>query len=359
MIPFLDLKKNNSIYLEEIKNAVIKVVESGKYILGEEVEKFESNLSIYQGQETFVAGVGNGFDALQLIFLAYLELGILNEGDEIIVPANTFFASILSITKSKLKPIFVEPNIETYNLDFNLIEEKITEKTKAILVVHLYGRICWDTKLESIAKKYNLKIIEDNAQAIGASYNNIKSGNLGDVAAFSFYPGKNLGAMGDAGAVVSKDKHLMNLIAALRNYGSEKKYEFKYQGINSRLDEMQAAILNVKLKYLDKENQEKQNIASKYIENIKNSKIILPFNCNKYEHIWHLFTVRVEDREKFQKYLKQNQIETLVHYPIAPHKQICYKQFSNINLPITEKIHEEIVSLPLNNELNINILNQF
>ncbi|MBU2466963.1 MAG: DegT/DnrJ/EryC1/StrS family aminotransferase, partial [Bacteroidetes bacterium] len=269
MIKFLDLQKINAQYAAELKQAAAEVIDSGWYLLGERVKQFESNLSNYIGVKHAV-GVANGLDALRLILKAYIELGVMKEGDEIIVPANTYIATILAITDNHLKPVLVEPDINTYNLDLNLIEENITERTKAIMVVHLYGQVCWGIKLEELAKKYNLKIIEDNAQAIGAEWNGVKTGALGDAAGFSFYPGKNLGALGDAGAVTTNDDELAEVIRALGNYGSKVKYINDYQGLNSRLDELQAAFLDIKLKYLNAENQRRREIAQYYLDNISN-----------------------------------------------------------------------------------------
>ena len=273
------------------------------------------------------------------------------------------FNIIIAIIRSKIKPVLVEPDINTYNLDISLIEQHITPKTKAIMVVHLYGQVCWSIQLEEIAKKHKLKIIEDNAQAIGAEWNGIKTGNLGDAAGFSFYPGKNLGALGDAGAVTTKDSELAELIRALGNYGSNEKYKNDYQGLNSRMDEMQAAFLSIKLKYLDTENQQRREIAQYYLENITNPNIILPqiinsqssINNNK-SHVWHLFVIRSKNRDKLQKELLDKNIQTLIHYPIPPHKQKAYKEWNNFSFPITEKIHHEVLSLPISPIINSNDL---
>jgi len=369
MIKFLDLQKINAQYAIELKQAAAEVIDSGWYLLGERVKRFETNLANYIGVKHAI-GVANGLDALRLILKAYIELGFMKEGDEVIVPANTYIASILAITDNRLKPVLVEPDINTYNLDLDLIEEKITERTKAIMVVHLYGRVCWGAKLEELAKQYNLKIIEDNAQAIGAEWNGIKTGALGDTAGFSFYPGKNLGALGDAGAVTTNDDDLAEVVRALGNYGSKQKYVNEYQGLNSRLDELQAAFLDIKLKYLDAENQRRREIAQFYCENIKHPNIILPvitdfFNTehqtkNKKQktknterqtlnnsHVWHLFVIRHPQRDKLQKYLTENGIQTLIHYPIPPHKQFAYKSWNELKLTVTENIHNHILSLPI------------
>lgn len=347
MIKFLDLQKINLQYQEEIEAKLLETFRSGWYLLGDQVKSFEQNLAQYIGSSNAI-GVANGLDALRLILKAYLELGQLKVGDEVIVPANTYIASLLAITDNRLKPVFAEPNIETYNVDISKIEALITPKTKAIMVVHLYGQACWSEELETLAKKYNLKIIEDNAQAIGAEWKGIKTGNLGDSAGFSFYPGKNLGALGDAGAVTCKDNILAKTIRTLANYGSEEKYINKYQGLNSRLDEIQASVLDVKLKYIDADNEKRRKIAEQYITEISNPKIILPeLPKNSDEHVWHLFVLRTAKRDQLQKYLVENGIQTLIHYPIPPHKQKAYKYFNRLSFPITEKIHEEVLSLPI------------
>lgn len=350
-IDFLDLRKINIQYQKEIEEAILQVYRSGWYILGKEVENFESKLAKYCSVKN-VIGVANGLDALRLILKAYIELGILQEGDEIIVPANTYIASILAITDNRLKPILVEPDINTYNLDFEKIEERITSKTKVIMVVHLYGRVCWSEKLELIAKKYNLKIIEDNAQAIGAEWNGIKTGALGDAAGFSFYPGKNLGAIGDAGAVSTNDDELANVIRALRNYGSIRKYENIYQGLNSRLDEIQAAVLSVKLKFLNEENERRRKIAEFYFDNIKNNQIIIQKPpINRLSHVWHLYVIRTKKREELQIFLYENGIQSLIHYPIAPHKQKSYLPYNDNKLVFTENLQDEVLSLPISSVL--------
>lgn len=304
----------------------------------------------------YAIGVSNGLDALRLIFRAYIELGILQAGDEIIVPANTYIASILAITDNKLIPVFAEPSVDSYNLDLDKVESRITIKTKAILVVHLYGQTCWSSNLEGLSLKYNLKLIEDNAQAIGASFVNNrtirKTGSLGHASAFSFYPGKNLGALGDAGAVLTRDSELARVVRALSNYGSSEKYLNEFKGFNCRLDEIQAAILNVKLKYLDSENNYRNQIARMYLKGINNPLVSLPIVqvCDldsALTHVWHLFVVRCANRDAFQKYLMENGIQTLIHYPIPPHKQIAYKEFNDLSLPITEQLHNEVLSLPI------------
>lgn len=355
MIKFLDLQKINAQYAEELKQAAAEVIDSGWYLLGERVKRFETNLANYIGVKHAI-GVANGLDALRLILKAYIEMGLMKEGDEVIVPANTYIASILAITDNRLTPILVEPDINTYNLDLDLIEEKITERTKAIMVVHLYGQVCWGTKLDELAKKHNLKIIEDNAQAIGAEWNGVKTGALGDVAGFSFYPGKNLGALGDAGVVTTNDDELAEVVRALGNYGSRVKYVNEYQGLNSRLDELQAAFLDIKLKYLDAENRRREEIAEYYCEKINNPEIILPMAKDQppmaISHVWHLFVIRTQIRNKLQEYLTQKGIQTLIHYPTPPHKQVAYKHFSVLNFPITERIHSELLSLPISSVIS-------
>ena len=347
MIKFLDLQKINLQYQHEIETKLLETFRRGWYLLGDQVKSFEQNLAQYIDSSNAI-GVANGLDALRLIFKAYMELGQLKVGDEVIVPANTYIASLLAITDNRLKPVFAEPNIETYNLDISKIEALITPKTKAIMVVHLYGQVCWSKELETLAKKYNLKIIEDNAQSLGAVWKEIKTGNLGDAAGFSFYPGKNLGALGDAGAVTCKDSLLAKTIRTLANYGSEEKYINKYQGLNSRLDEIQAAVLDVKLKYIDSDNEKRQKIAERYIAQITNPKITLPqLPTDPKQNVWHLFVIRTAKRESLQKFLQENDIQTLIHYPIPPHKQKAYKYYNHLSFPNTEKIHEEVLSLPI------------
>lgn len=366
MIKFLDLQKVNLQYQKEIETRLLETFRSGWYLLGSEVNKFEKNLAQYNNSPNAI-GVANGLDALRLIFKAYQELGQIKVGDEVIVPANTYIASLLAITDNRLKPVFAEPSDDHFNLDLEKIEALITPKTKAIMVVHLYGQICWSKELEVLAKKYNLKIIEDNAQSIGAEWNGIKSGNLGDAAGFSFYPGKNLGALGDGGAVTCKDELLAKTIRALANYGSDEKYINKYQGLNSRLDEIQASVLDVKLKYIDADNDKRRKVAERYVTGITNKKIILPtLPAKPKEHVYHLFVIRTAKREQLQKYLTENDIQTIIHYPIPPHKQKAYKYYNHLSFPITEKIHEEVLSLPISSVMEedeiqkvIDVLNKF
>lgn len=366
MIKFLDLQKINLQHQEEIEERMLHAFRSGWYLFGNELLIFENNLKKYIGTNHAI-GVANGLDALRLIFKAYIELGFMAKGDEIIVPANTYIASILAITDNELIPVLVEPNEKSFNIDIDKIEEKITRKTKAILLVHLYGQVVFSEKLKTIASKNNLKIIEDNAQAIGGSWENTKSGNLGDAAGFSFYPGKNLGALGDAGAITCKDDLLAKTIRAIANYGSLEKYINVYQGLNSRLDEIQAAVLDVKLQYLDNENNLRRAIAFRYCNEITNSKIVLPNIPKKTEeHVWHLFVIRSKERDRLSAYLKENNIQTHVHYPVAPHKQEAYKEMNDLHFPITEQIHDEVLSLPISNVLTdsevseiIRVINNF
>lgn len=351
-IPFLSLKSITEKYSDEIHAAVQRVVDSGWYLQGKENETFENNYAKYIGSK-YCIGVANGLDALIWIVRAYKELGFFNDGDEIIVPANTYIASILAITENNLKPVLVEPTFENLEIDDSKIEEKITSKTKGIMIVHLYGRCAYTDKIGELCKKYNLKLIEDNAQAHGCRFGDKRTGSLGDAAGHSFYPGKNLGALGDAGAVTTDNQELAECIRALANYGSAKKYVFKYCGRNSRLDEIQAAVLDVKLKYLDDDNAKRQQIAKYYYDNINNPKIVLPKRLNDRNNVYHIFPVFCERRDDFQQYLKDNGIQTLIHYPIPPHKQECYKEWNGISLPITEQIHNQELSLPISPVLTL------
>lgn len=351
MIKFLDLQKVNSQYEEELKEAANRVVDSGWYLMGKELESFEAQYADFCGAE-YCLGVANGLDALRLIFKAYIEIGVMKKGDEVIVPANTYIASVLAISDNDLIPVFVEPNSETYNLESNNIEAAITSKTKAILTVHLYGQMSIDQNMLDVCKKNNLKLIEDGAQSHGAKWNGEVSGAIGDAAGHSFYPGKNLGALGDSGAVTTNNKELAKTIKALSNYGSHVKYENQYKGLNSRLDEIQAAFLNVKLKYIQKDIAGRRRIANFYLENIKNPAIILPEVLKEEGHVWHLFVIRTKKRVELQKYLTENGIQTLIHYPIPPHKQLAYKEYNNLSFPITEQIHSEVLSLPISPVLN-------
>lgn len=347
MIKFLDLQKINAQYSAELKAVVGEVIDNGWYLQGEQNERFENALQELTASP-YAIGVANGLDALRLILRAYIEMGVMKEGDEVIVPANTYIASILAITDNRLTPVLVEPSMETYNIDIDKIEAAITPRTRAIMIVHLYGRVVWSENLEMIAKKHNLKIIEDNAQAIGAEYKGIRTGNLGDAAGFSFYPGKNLGALGDSGAVTTKDPEVARIVRAVANYGSEKKYVNTYMGLNSRMDEIQAAFLNVKIKYLLSENMRRREIATYYCQHITNPKIILPAHpIDSMEHVQHLFVIRTAERGALQQYLADNNVQTLIHYPIPPHKQECYKELIDSCYPVTELIHNEVLSMPI------------
>lgn len=367
MVKFLDLHKINARFEEEYTSKFKTFLNSGHYILGTEVTTFETNFSKYCGTQHCI-GVANGLDALTLIFKAYIELGKLQLNDEIIVPANTYIATILSIINVGLKPILVEPDEATFNISHSEIEKYITPKVKGILVVHLYGQLADMTAINSIAKKHKLLVVEDAAQAHGAlsSSEKKKAGNLSDASGFSFYPSKNLGALGDAGAVTTNDSDVANQIKLLRNYGSSKKYVNETLGVNSRLDELQAAFLNIKLKYLDEDNAKRREIAKLYLKNIQNEKIQLPEYNNSEDHVFHVFVVRVKDRVKFTTYLERNSIGYLIHYPVPPHKQKALLSFKTVYLPITESIHNTVVSVPIspvmtNEEVQtvINVLNHY
>ncbi len=351
MIKFLDIEKITSSYEPELSAAIMRVVRKGWFVMGEETEAFEKEYADYIGTRHCI-GVANGLDALRLILKAYLEMGIMKEGDEVIVPANTFIATILAITDNRLVPVLVEPRLDNYQIDDELIEASITERTRGIMIVHLYGQCAFTDKIGDICSKYNLKLIEDNAQAHGCKYKGRKTGSIGDAAGHSFYPGKNLGAFGDAGAVTTNDKELAETIRSLANYGSARKYVFQYQGLNSRLDEIQAAILNVKLKYLDEDTQKRKDVATYYIENIKHPDIILPIVEDWDAHVFHLFPILTPKRDKLQEYLKENGVQTLIHYPIPPHKQQAYQDWNGLSFPITEKIHAQELSLPMSPIIN-------
>lgn len=365
MIKFLDLQKINAEYKDEFQKKFQNFLDSGWYILGNEVKVFETNFAAYCSTKHCI-GVANGLDALILIFRAYKELRKLKSGDEVIVPANTYIASIIAILQNDLVPVLVEPNIETYNIDPEEIAKHITPKTKAILAVHLYGQLADMNAINQLAKEHNLLVVEDAAQAHGAELNGSKAGKLSDASGFSFYPGKNLGALGDAGAITTNDDALAKTLFALRNYGSEEKYKNEFIGLNSRLDEIQAGFLNIKLADLDAQNQRRREIAKRYLSEIKNEKIVLPFYDDSVNHVFHLFVIRTSDRKQLQEYLEKHQIQTLIHYPIAPHKQKALESFSHLSLPITEKIHREVLSIPLSHVLLdaevseiINRLNQY
>lgn len=346
MIKFYDLQKVNTRYEAEFKRKFDDVLQKGWLILGDEVKRFESDFARYCGARHCI-GTGNGLDALVLIFRAYIELGKLQIGDEVIVPANTYIASILAIYEAGLTPVLSEPDEATFNLDPKLVSDKISAKTKAILAVHLYGQLADMQALSAISKQNKLLLIEDAAQSQGAELGSSKAGNLGDAAGFSFYPSKNLGALGDAGAVTTNDDELAATIRKIRNYGSQTKYVHEIKGVNSRLDEIQAAFLNLKLPDLDTENEQRREIAKRYLSEIKNPKIQLPKYENRTDHVFHLFVIRTENRDALQSYLSEHEIETLIHYPIAPHKQKALSELSGLSFPITEKIHDQVLSLPL------------
>ena len=368
MIKFLDLKGITDLYADEIKQAVNSVIDSGWYLQGNANKQFEANYARYIGTKHCV-GVANGLDALIWIYRAYIEMGVMQPGDEVLVPANTYIASILAITENGLKPVLVEPDIDTLEMDDRLIEQAITPRTKSILIVHLYGRCAYTEKIGELCRKYNLKLVEDNAQAHGCCYSiengkleigNYESvansqfkrtGSIGDAAGHSFYPGKNLGALGDGGAVTTNDSELADCIRALANYGSQRKYVFRYKGRNSRLDEIQAAVLSVKLRHLDADNRRRQQIARYYYEHISNPLITLPRQMPDANNVYHIFPILCPERDRLQQYLTAQGIQTLIHYPIPPHKQECYKEWNTMNLPVTEQIHQQELSIPISQVL--------
>lgn len=359
MVDFLNLKSINDSFEPELSNSIKRVLHSGRYILGEEVSSFEDEYSKYIGTKHCI-GVGNGLDALRLIIRAYIQIGFMSEGDEIIVPANTYIASILAITENRLKPILVEPDAHTYNIDSQKIEENISVRTKGIMLVHLYGQNAMKAEIDQIVQKYNLKIIEDNAQAAGCYFGEKRTGSLGHASGHSFYPGKNIGALGDAGAVTTDDDELAAIIRAMRNYGSELKYINKYRGINSRLDEIQAAVLRLKLKTLDNDNARRRKVASNYQKDLDTKIVILPnyqdavmMNIeNDNQHVWHQYVIRSKERDRLRDYLYRNNIETNIHYPVAPHRQDAYLKYNHLHLPITENIQDQILSLPISPIMN-------
>ena len=351
-VPFLSLHDVTAKYKDEIHEAALRVIDSGWYLQGKENEVFERNYADYIGTK-YCIGCANGLDALIWIYRAYIELGVMQPGDEVIVPANTYIASILAITENGLTPVLIEPNPDTLEIDDSKIEAAITSRTKSILLVHLYGRLAMTEKIVDLCKKYDLKLVEDNAQAHGCKYNGKRTGSIGDAAGHSFYPGKNLGALGDGGAVTTNDENLAKAIRALANYGSQKKYVFKYSGRNSRLDEIQAAILDVKLKHLDKDIRLRQQVADFYYEHISNPMVTLPKRLPHDENVYHLFPILVKNgkRDALHDYLAKNGVGTVIHYPIAPHKQECYANESwntpQLSLPITESLADEELSLPM------------
>lgn len=346
MIKYLDLKRINASFEPQLSKVVQATVASGWYLLGEKVTQFETQFATYCGVKNAV-GVANGLDALTLIFKAYLAMGVMKEGDEVIVPANTYIASILAISRSGLKPILCEPDKRTMLLDPNRVETLITSRTRAIMVVHLYGRAMPIDQLKQLALQRQLKIVEDAAQAHGAMINNVRAGALGDAAGFSFYPGKNLGALGDGGAVTTQDKELAQVVRILANYGSQKKYVNRFQGMNSRLDELQAAVLSLKLTRLDADNELRREIAQRYLNEIKNPLVKLPEISDFSQHVFHIFPLRCGRRDELQAYLKAHDIQTMIHYPIPPHQQEAYQEWSDLRFPITESIHQTELSLPL------------
>ena len=346
MINYLSLQKVTALHESEITTAVNQVLHSGWYLQGEHIALFEKNYAQYIGTKYCVT-CGNGLDALCLILRAYIELGLLKEGDEVIVPANTYIATILSITENHLIPILVEPDIDTLEIDEQLIEQAITPRTRAIMLVHLYGRCAYTSLIGDICKRHNLILLEDNAQAHGCYFGSKRTGSLGNAAAHSFYPGKNLGALGDAGAVTTDDEQLAQTIRSLANYGSARKYEFTFKGKNSRMDEIHAAVLNVKLPYLDEENHRRKQIAKAYLDGINNPQITL-IKDNDRDNVYHIFPILCLSRNRLQQYLKDNGIETMIHYPIPPHQQQAYKEWNERHYPITEFIHQQELSLPCN-----------
>lgn len=352
MIKFLDLQKITASYHSEIQDAVNRVVSSGWYLLGNEVKTFEEQYAAYCGSSHCVA-VANGLDALSLILRAYKEMGVLQDGDEVIVPANTYIASLLAVTVNHLKPVLAEPEMITYNLDVKEVEKLITPRTRAVMVVHLYGQCGYSNELRELCRKRGLKLIEDNAQAQGAFYHTKRTGNLGDAAGTSFYPGKNLGALGDAGAVTTNDAVLAETVRTLANYGSKVKYINEYAGQNSRLDEIQAAVLKVKLAYLDSDNAKRRQIAHRYLTGIHNPRIVLPAVQTEEGHVWHLFVIRTAERERLQQYLQEKGIQTLIHYPVPPHKQAAYSERNEEEYPLTEQLHREVLSLPISPVLTL------
>ncbi|CRM14207.1 dTDP-3-amino-3,6-dideoxy-alpha-D-galactopyranose transaminase [Pseudomonas sp. 22 E 5] len=351
MISFLDLKNINAAMRDELIESCTRVIDSGWYIAGKELSDFESAFATYTGSRHCI-GVANGLDALNLTLRAWKEMGRLKEGDEVIVPANTYIASILAITENRLIPVLVEPAPSTYNLDIQRIEAAITPRTRAIMAVHLYGQLCDMPALMAIAERNQLLVLEDSAQAHGASIDGRRAGNWGDASGFSFYPGKNLGALGDAGAITTNDDELAETIKALRNYGSHEKYKNLYQGVNSRLDELQAAMLSVKLKYLDEQTKQRRNIAQMYLDGITHPSVTLPLQpgtCAQTleSHVWHVFVIRCERRDELQQYLTEQKIQTIIHYPVPAHQQQAYKDWAYKSYPLTEALHQQVLSLPI------------
>lgn len=351
MIEYLSLKRITAMHKDEINKAISNVVASGWYLNGNAVKHFEEHYRTYIGTQHCVS-CGNGLDALHLILRAYKELGQLHDGDEVIVPANTYIATILAITENNLTPILVEPDIATLEIDDSRIEAAITPRTRAIMLVHLYGRCAYTERIGNICKRHNIKLIEDNAQAHGCTFNGKHTGSLGDAAAHSFYPGKNLGTLGDAGAITTNDLELTKTIRALANYGSNRKYVFEFQGKNSRMDEIQAAVLSIKLKYLNEENERRKVIAHYFEQHIENERITIPKALNR-DNVYHIFPILCAERDKLQEYLTDNGVQTLIHYPIPPHKQKAYKEWNTLSFPLTERIHREELSIPCNQTMSL------
>ena len=364
MIKYLPLGKINARYDAELRKAVGRVMDSGWYLRGEATRQFETHYAEYIGTKHCI-GCGNGFDALTLILRAYMEMGVMATGDEVIVPANTFIASILAITECGLTPVLVEPDSNTLQIDDSKIEAAITERTKAVMIVHLYGICAYTDRIGEVCKKYGLKLIEDNAQAHGCTFKEIvRTGSLGDAAGHSFYPGKNLGALGDAGAITINDVELADIIRTIGNYGSHQKYVHNYLGRNSRMDELQAAMLDVKLQYLDADNVRRKEIATLYINKVKNPQVRMPLMDR--DSVWHIFPVICPRRDNLQQYLREHGVETQIHYPIPPHKQKCYVDWNHLSFPITEQIHAQELSLPCHQAMTqeeadriVDLLNDF
>lgn len=350
MVKLLDLQKITAMHRDEYDMAIRSVLDAGWFLQGHANQQFESDYAQYVGTKHCVA-VANGLDALKLIIRGYKELGVFHDGDEIIVPANTYIATILAITDNNLVPVLVEPTWEHLEIDIDKVEEAITPKTRGVMTVHLYGRIAYNDKLSAICKSHGLKLMEDCAQSHGCEWNGRKTGALGDAAAHSFYPGKNLGAFGDAGAITTDDEDLAGVIRALANYGSQKKYVFRYVGMNSRMSEIDAAVLDVKLKYLDEDNKKRQQLADYYYTHISNPLIALPKRIADDNNVYHQFPIFCERRDELQAYLTEHGIQTLIHYPIPPHKQECYRQWNSRLYPITEKIHAQELSIPMNQSI--------
>ena len=352
MIEFVSLRRRTALHADEIKEAIAKVVEQGWYILGDQVADFEHAYAEYIGTRHCI-GVGNGLDAITLIYRAYMEMGMMKVGDEVIVPANTYIASILGITENGLKPVLVEPDISTLLINPRLIEKQITPRTRSVLTVHLYGRCAYGTEMERICREYGLLLVEDNAQAHGCCYKGRKTGALGHAAAHSFYPTKNLGALGDAGAVTTDDDEMAACVRSLRNYGSSQKNVFDLKGRNSRLDEVQAAVLRVRLRYLDVENEHRRRLANEYNSHIAHQKVSIPTSVPQEQNVWHQYPILCGERDRLKVFLANKGIETQIHYPIPPHQQQCYREWGNLNFPVTEQIHESVLSLPIGPEISI------